>query len=274
MFQLRRSHMRRAAQAALFVCVLLCGQVPARAAISIAVAPPLIEKVSRPGSTIRDVILFRNAGTEALDVSVTFVDFTVNEDGSVAERPPGLDPSSILPYAQVTPLRARVEPNQQVNFRYTIRTPADFKQLRTMVMFAGTPQVARAGNQVVFAPRVGVPLYVESTAARPAQLEVSDVRWSRSSEAPEKIVLSMLVRNSGDRNIRPTGTVQVRSAADRFNQTFQFNEGREPVLPGQKRVWTMTFGPVPGGELSVSLRFATSFRDTFVKDDRVPSSSP
>ena len=115
--------MRRAAQAALFVCcVSICAQIPAHAAISIAVTPPVIEKVTRPGSTIRDVILFRNAGTEPLDVSVTFVDFTVNEDGSVAERPPGLDPSSILPYAQVTPLRARVEPNQQVNFRYTVRT--------------------------------------------------------------------------------------------------------------------------------------------------------
>lgn len=261
---------RRAAQAALLVFALICA-IPSNAAISIAVAPPLVEKVTRPGSTIRDVILFRNGGTETLDVSVTFVDFSVNADGSVAERPPGLDPTSILPYAQVTPLRARVEPNQQVNFRYTIRTPDDFKQLRTMVMFAGTPQVATTGNQVVFAPRVGVPLYVESTEARPAQLDVSDVQWTRSSETPEKLVLSMRVRNTGDRNIRPTGTVQVRSASDEFNQTFPFNEGREPLLPGQKRVWTMTFGPVPGGELSVSLRFAKSFRDTFVKDDRVPA---
>lgn len=273
MFEQFPAPMRRAAQAALLVFVLICAQIPAHAAISVAVAPPLIEKVTRPGATIRDVILFRNAGTEALDVSVTFVDFSVNADGSVAERPPGLDPASILPYAQVTPLRARVEPNQQVNFRYTIRTPADFKQLRTMVMFAGMPQVATSGNQVVFAPRVGVPLYVESTAARPAQLEVSGVRWTRSSETPERLVLSMLLRNSGDRNIRPAGTVQVRSAPDRFNETFQFNEGREPVLPGQKRVWTMTFGPVPGGELSVSLRFATSFRDTFVQDDSVPAAA-
>lgn len=273
MMQLRHSWSVRAARAALIFSALVIAGSPAVAAISIAVAPPLIERVTRPGSTIRDIILFRNAGSDPLDVSVTFVDFVVQEDGSVKEVPPGLDRSSVLPYAQITPLRARVEPNQQVSFRYTVRTPADFKQLRTMVMFAGVPQLSATGNQVLFAPRVGVPLYVESTEARPARLEVSDVRWERSPESPDKLMLSMVIRNDGDRNIRPAGTVQVRSAATRFNETFQFNEGREPVLPGQKRNWTLTFGPVPGGELSVSLRFATSFRDTFASDYHVSAAA-
>lgn len=265
----------RAAKAALFILsVCLCFVAESTAAISLTVAPPYIEKIARPGSRISDVIMFRNGGTEPMNVSVSFVDFGVNEDGTVREKPPGTDSASILPFTQISPLRARVRPNEEIIFHYTVNAPKEFRQLRTMIMFAGMPEVEAKGNQVVLAPRVGIPLYVESTSARPAFLEVSDVQFTRSAEAKDAIDLSMNIRNAGDRNLRSTGTVRVRSSDARFDHTFEFNEGHEPVLPGQRRKWTMTFRPVSEEALSVSVRFATSFRDTFSGQYRVAAALP
>jgi len=262
----------RAARAALAAFLgLFAGS--AHAAITVSVGPPLIETVARPRSTIRDIITFRNSGTEPLVVSVSFSDFGVDEAGEVTfEKPPGTLPSSVLPYIRVSPLRIRVQPGEQVFFRYTIKLPDhDFKQLRAVVFFAGEPDIERTGNQVVFVPRMGVPLYVESTEAKPAQLQIDEVKWARSPETNNTITLSMLVHNSGERNSRPTGTVVVRSADGAFEKTFPFNQGREGVLPGQKRNWKTSFGPVPEGDLSINFRMATSFRDTFASSYHVPA---
>ena len=154
-------------------------------------------------------------------------------------------------------------------FRYAVDAPPEFDQLRGMVYFSAVPQVPGAPNQVLVVARAGVPLYVENRHSEPAALQVEGVEWQRSGDG--HITLKTATRNTGERNIRPSGYVRVRTKDDTFDKTFDFNEGREPVLPGQRRRWEMTFGPVPDGELSVETRFSTSTRTTYESEAWIPA---
>lgn len=247
---------------------------PRRPQISIALAPPVIEKIVRPSGHLTDTISLTNNSVLPVIVSVDFADFHVTADGQVQELPPGTDPeSSLAAYLKITPLKIRVEPQGRAFFKYSVDAPEAFKQLRTQVFFTAVPVVPNSANQVTFVPRLGVPLYVESTAAKPAALHADHIEWKRSPDN-QSITLSLSLRNEGERNIRPQGFVEVRSADGKFSKTFPFNEGNEPVLPGQQRAWNRVFGPVPGGDLSIRLRFETSPRTSFDQQYRIaPSGS-
>jgi hypothetical protein len=240
-------------------------------AVSIGIVPPYVEKVVAGASSVSDSIAFLNRGTDPVVVSVDLADFGVDPAGAVSEQPPGSQPASLVPYLRITPASVRVAPSQEVFFRYAIETPPAFKQLRAMIYFSSRPEVPARPNQVVVVARMGVPVYVESRDAKPASLIVEDVRWARTGEAGDSLTLEMRASNEGERNIRPTGYVLVRSSDGKFDRSYAFNEGREPVLPGQKRQWGMSFGPVPAGDVTVRLRFATSPRTSYETKTWIPA---
>ncbi len=169
-------------------------------------------------------------------------------------------------------MRVRVVPNQEVFFRYSVETPEEFAQLRAMVYLMSRPEAPPGANQVVVVARMGVPIYVENTKAGPAQLTIDELEWVRDEDSGNELQLRLVVRNEGERNIRPNGYVHVRSEDGKYEQTFDFNEGREPVLPGQKRRWVQEFGPVAEGPLQVKLRLETSRRASYEAEATVPGS--
>jgi hypothetical protein len=201
-------------------------------------------------------------------VQVDFADFAVDASGQVFEQPPGSVEDSLVPHMRMSPTSIRVLPDQRVFLRYSIETPQDFDQLRAMVFVSSIPDIEPGGNKVRVVARMGVPIYVENRKAKPARLEIESAEWDRSPET-DSLRLRLVVSNEGERNIRPQGYVHVKSRDGKFNQTFDFNQGREPVLPGQKRRWEQNFGPVPEGELEVKLRMASSARASFEVEAQV-----
>lgn len=241
--------------------------------LSVALAPPIIEKSIRAGTTLRDRISYTNRSDQPLMVSVDFADFDVDEQGEVQEMPAGTDPSTLTRYIRITPLSIRVQPGRQIFFRYTVSAPPEFTQLRTQVFFSSRPVVPEGTNQVVFVARMGIPLYVENLSARPASLKVAELKWERLAEKSDTLAVKMRITNEGERNIRPTGFCEVRSTDGSFVKSFPFNDGREPLLPGQKRDWRLSMAPVPEGALAVKLRFTDSPRTNFEAEARIPPAS-
>ena len=115
---------------------------------------------------------------------------------------------------------------------------------------------------------------VPGPGLHPVQLEIESVEWDRPEETAELLRVRLTVSNHGQRNIRPRGFVHVETADGKFNATFDFNQGREPVLPGQRRRWEQFFGPVPEGELEVKLRLATSARTSYEAESFVAAVTP
>lgn len=256
--------------------LLLFGLVPDElpAGVSIAVVPPYVEKATRAGSHFSDTLSYTNQGSAPVVVEVDLADFGVAENGAVAEAPPGTEAASLVPHLRISPTRIRVAPNQQVFFRYSVEAPGQFDQLRSMIFLSSYPEAPAGANHVRVVPRMGIPVYVENVKSEPARLEIEEVGWDRPSETPERLRVRLRVANLGQRNIRPDGLVHVRSADGRFRTTFEFNAGREPVLPGQKRRWEQLFGPVPDGALEVELRLTTSERTAYEARANVGSATP
>ena len=254
----------------LLLALALLPAPPARAEFTLTVVPPYVEKLVKPGSKFGDTLAFRNDGSDPVVVGVDFGDFGVDEHGAVTDSPPGSEARSLIRHLRISPLSQRVEPGQQVYFRYAVEVPEEFQQLRTIVYFRAVPDVEVAANQVLVVARMGVPLYVENVKAAPAKLAVGEVNLTRSEDDPAQLRLRMDLLNEGERNIRPQGMAHVESADGRFRQTFDLNRGREPVLPGQARQWQQLIGPVPDGELTVRLDLATSVRGSFRTESTVP----
>jgi len=259
--------------ALLAVSFLLLAGSRATAGVSIAIVPPYAEKLVAGGTSVSDTISFTNRGSEPVLVSVDLSDFRVGDQGDVSEEPPGSQDTSLVPYLRISPTSMRVAPNQQASFRYVVETPEEFRQLRAMLYFSSLPETPAKANQVRIVPRMGVPLYVENTKAGQASLRVDHLEWQRSAESPDQLLLELTTENQGARNIRPTGFVSVRTRDGKFERSFPFNEGREPVLPGQMRQWRLAFGPVPTGELDVQLRVATSLRTSYESRTWVPAAN-
>ncbi len=240
-----------------------------------AVAPARVEQLVNPGSKVEDVITFTNQGDVPVTVSISIVDFDVDEMGAVTELPPGTHPNTIAPYFRISPLRTIVGAGEQAHFRFSVQTPAAFDQLRAFVYFESQPIVEEGGGkQVLFATAMGIPLYVENRKAERGALTVHDVAWQRIGDEQHYVQLKLHVTNEGERNIRPGGFLTVRSADDRFFETFDVNVGGDVVLPGHERHLTMQFGPVPDDALSLKLRFETSLRSNHQAEHRLPKPTP
>jgi hypothetical protein len=256
----------------LFVALWLAA--PAAAQIEIDLVPPFVEKTVRQESTVRDAIVFRNRGSTPLDVSVETVDFAVDAGGRVIERPPGSRDDSLAPYLRIAPMQSVVAPGSELAFRWEATAPGELTHRRVMVFFRAQPRVERSDTaQVVLVPRLGVPIYVESADADPARLEIATIDVARSDEQADRLRLVLDVTNTGQRNIRPTGEVRVRSA-DGEAISFPVNEGRDSVVPGARRRFVQEYGPVPGGGLSVEVVFDVSPRERHRERLVVPAASP
>ena len=234
-------------------------------AVSLAISPQIVELLVNPGSTTDDAISYTNTGTTPVALSIELTDFTIGADGKAVELPPGTHGSTLVPYLKISPLRINVAAGQKVYIRYSIQAPAQFTHLRTMVYFVARPTQKPTGRAaVVLVPRIGMPIYLENRQAKAAALQVGDVRWQRD---PKGVVLHVPVTNDGERLYRPGGFVQVKSAGGTKN--FAFNDGGNPVLPGQTREFAMPLTEVGGGELSLQLRVMTSARGVYNRDYRI-----
>lgn len=267
---------RSARAVARSVGLMVVGLVASNAAaqLGVAIAPARIEALVPPGGKTTETLSFSNTSAVPLSVGVEVVDFDASPTNDVIEQPSGTSANSLAPYLRIAPLQVEVAPGQQVFFRCALRAPARFTQLRAMIYFVAHPRVAKKGAaEVVIVPRLGIPAYLENLKARPGTLDVHAVSARRTGDKGDQLELDLDVTNIGERNIRPTGYLRVRAVDGSFDKAFPFNQGSEPVLPGHRRTWKPTFGPVPGGGLSLRLRFETSPSTSHESDLTVPPAS-
>ena len=257
--------------APLWALLFVFGLTTAHAApLSVSIGPQLVDLPIRPGAAAEDAFSFSNESDAPLVVTVSVVDFVPDGAGRALKKPAGTEPTSLARFLRISPVRVRVEPHQRAYFRYKVRAPEEFTQLRGIVAFEAVPQLADGAGKArtVLVPVLGVPFYLENPAARPGELKVDELGVARDGD---NVKLSLRVTNEGQRNIRPTGFFRVRSADGRFDTSYPFNAGREAVLPGAVRAWTLTLGPVPGGELSIGVRFSNAPRTVFEKTLELPA---
>lgn len=245
-----------AARTVLAAAILLLAPLASPAAQeAVSVTPAFASHLLAPGEQAEDVITLANRTSAALEITVSLADFDADEHNGVVELPSGTSDASLAPFFRIAPLTARVAPGATAAFRYRAAPPRGFVHLRAMVFFLCRPGPASSepGGTVVV-PRIGVPVYVESTRARPAHLEARDLAVERTASG---VRLSLVLANGGERLIRPAGSILLRPASGR-GSVLPFNRGHSPVLPGHRVLWEEDLGPAPEGATEVVLRLSTS----------------
>jgi len=246
----------------LLIALPLLGAAAGNAAqATIGIAPPRVEHLVGPGAMVRDAILVTNPGDVTLRVRVEVADFSVEEDGTVVQLPPGGDPSSLARYLRVSPLEMSVSPGQRAVFRYEVKAPEQFTHLRALLSFVSEPEVpANGGPYVVIATTMRIPFYVENRRMASGVLHVLQAQVDRGDDNDQLLHLELKVVNQGDRLVRAGGRLEVQPVDGGPMDTFEVNRAGEAVLPGLTRVWSFTVGPVPPESLIVGLRLETSWR--------------
>lgn len=257
----------RASRTLTLIAICIASLFPgltARGQTRVQIAPQIVEAIVSPGGTLSEIISFTNAGSAPVDVALELADFDVDETGNPHVSALGTGETTLAPYLRVSPLGARIGIGESARFRLSANLPSEFDHLRIMIYFVATPveMPERSAQQTVIVPKIGVPVYVESTTSDPARLELDQIELTRAAVAGH-LQLALLSTNVGDRIIRPPVTIEVESRDGSFYEIFEPNSGIAPVLPHHTRRWSFEIGPVPDGELEVTLTFPTSRRESY-----------
>jgi hypothetical protein len=187
------------------VGVLAMTSTPARAEVSIAVSPALLELEARPGDTGRIPLTVSVEGDEPVDVVTDITPFA----GMVDHR-------SAVEWSTVTPRRASLEPGDRLTLEYVVEIPDDaptrgrYATITITTAPAEGPDATPATTGSTVAGRIEVPVFLtvvgdEDLLRRPIVLERTALFLGQDG------TLSVLadVTNGGNVHVRLTGAAIV-----------------------------------------------------------------
>lgn len=240
--------------------------------VGVSIDPPRIERTVAAGKQINDVIRIRNRGAVPINVTASLADFILGIDGEIRKLPPGTSERSVAPFIRISPIQTTLAPGERFSFRYSISAPPDFKQLGSIIYFTSTPISEQSDEpHVSIGTSMGIGCFIQNPKTEPGRIEVEDLIWSRAENDPSYIEITATLRNTGERNIRPSGFVRIRSSEGSFGTTFEVNRENTVVLPGTSRKLRRRFGPVPLEALDLKTYLSISSRDTVSFDHVVTS---
>lgn len=207
-----------------------------------------IEIYLTAGDPTRSSAVFNvsNEGTRPLQASLYLSDWDRDSTGNNRFFPSGALPGSCRSDLQVFPTQVRLEPHTQQAIRVTLAGSEATRAACWSVVFVELQDPVRlqqAGRAVQAVIRVGTKIYVEPLkVVRSA--DVSDMGITRHEATADEVSsgarpdtsrkdLSILFRNSGGIQLRPSGRVEVRRPDNSVVTTIKIEEF--PILPGASR---------------------------------------
>lgn len=232
---------------ALALAVAALGAAPS-AARAQQLAVDQIEVYLTAGDPTRSSAVFNvsNEGSRPLQASLYMSDWDRDSLGNNRFYPVGQLPSSCRNSLQVFPTQVRLEPHSQQAIRVTLTGDAATRAACWSVVFVELQDPVRlqqAGRAVQAVIRVGTKIYVEPTSlVRSADVtDMSVVRHEATADelsAGAKLDstrrdLSIMFKNTGGMQVRPSGRVEIRRPDNSLAATVKVDEF--PILPGAVR---------------------------------------
>ena len=242
-----RANSRRRDSAALVLLVIVGMTAPA-AARAQQLAVDQIEIYLTAGDPTRSTAVFNvsNEGTRPLQASLYLSDWDRDSTGNNRFFPAGALPGSCKGDIQVFPTQVRLEPHTQQAVRVTLTGTEASRNACWSVVFVELQDPVRlqqAGRAVSAVIRVGTKIYVEPLkVVRSA--DVTDMGITRHELTADEVGsntkldttrkdLSVMFKNTGGIQLRPSGRVEVRRPDNSVVTTLKVEEF--PILPGASR---------------------------------------
>lgn len=233
-----RSAVMLALVAASAACVLTAFAGPARAALSVQIAPAQVE-ITADRSTTSDLqISVKNHDSEPVDLKVFIRDFELSAEGGFEMRDPGGTTYSAGQWIDFPVEALRLSPDETRTFPYAIHVPADAESggHYAAIVFEGTPadpDTTGGDTQVVIVGQVVAEVLITVPGPITRNLVVDSISVPRIAFGAGADYADVTVRNTGNVHLTPNGYVQTWGGvpASSFDQEF----GQFTLLPHGSR---------------------------------------
>ena len=224
--------------------------VPIAGYCSISIMPMEANLQATPeGSRLSNDIEVYNGSDEALHVTGSLMDWTMNQAGHKQFLEPNTTPHSCASWIRMNPEQFILAPKQSVRVRYSVTPPTDLKEDHWAMIFFTTRQIpkANAGIGLNVNTRIGCKVFVGPTLAPSPVAKIADMNlFSLASQ------VQITIENPGVKNIRLKGKVEVRGADGQLAAIAAITPLNALVLTGTKReVQAQLDKPLPPGTYTV-----------------------
>jgi hypothetical protein len=194
------------------------------------VSPSKIELSISSSRTYEGVLEVRNAEQGVLDVKLRTENWFKAVEGIAKETGTNLE------WLKLTPASFELKGQEKRDVRYRVNIPESARgELNAMIFIEAKPRAASQGA-ISINTSIGVPIYVIITGTEILKAKVKKVEVMKNGP----LLLNVLIENSGNVHIRPTGTIVIaRSPEGATKQSpeivLPLNEYNYPILPNSSR---------------------------------------
>lgn len=212
-------------------------------AISLNVWPPKIELNAMPGESRTGIINVDNKGSAVARMTAYTTDVGMDRSGNLNFPDGGSVPFSCEPWLLVNPEQFNLPQGSGQQVRYTLKIPADASgTYLACVFFQTKPEDRSLATGSAISARVGSMIVVNVTGTGSKSAELFSLGTRQSKDGRQSQV-ELGIRNKGNVLLRPSGTIEIKSAAGWTAEKIIFNDDKQAVLPFSERLYPIAISP-------------------------------
>ncbi len=225
--------------AALFVAGVTYAAAPPKSGLSI--SPPTFELSANPGDTLRNSLRVDNVVDEPLEVTVSTRNFTaLGEEGGV-DLSSRDNKYSLASWISVSPSKVTIPARQSQVFDYTIAVPADASPGGRFgsIIFKTSLKPVSGQSGVAVGQEIGTLVFLKIAGEVKEKASVASFETVGAFHDNGPVEFSARVKNEGNVQLRPTGTITISNFFGNKVATIPINE--QNVLPDAIRKMNATW---------------------------------
>lgn len=213
--------------------MLACKVAPACAEeFALAVSPPRLELVAKPGETVRAVAELSNRSDAPVDLTFATAEWVLTPEGGVI-LDEALKPDSCRPWVAIERRQAALPGRSSLRYRFEVTPPPDTQptECRFAIVIAGGDNAVEPAENVKFpvSGQIALIVYVAVGDVNPVlkivKADVVDIAGARTPV--------VMVENTGSAHGRLSAFL---SGTDAAGVRREFSPSTLPILPGETRM--------------------------------------
>jgi len=204
--------------------------------LGLLVSPVQLGLVGKPGESVSGVVQVSASNAVDTSITVSFGDFTKNEEGQLVEVAPGSQPRSCLNWLSASQLTFTAPAQGRASIQISAQIPKDASGSYWAFAAFSAPPPPRTGEGtgLLFMPRVIIPVIVsvEGTLAPKIAIEATKASYDAAKGGVEA---KALIRNTGNAAVLVNGAFaleQQGSASSGATEVAEKEVGPLTSLPG------------------------------------------